>query len=181
MPAAIGAVPPRLGLIDSSAEPWSNFAAKLRALNASAADGTSYKLILFGRHGQGYHNVAEEKYGTKAWDDYWSKLNGDGELTWGRGSCHSRLTALGKDQAASVTKIWKEELAVQIPLPGQLYCSPMTRAIQTNEITFTGIATKRSVIVENCREEYGEHTCDKRSTLVHHRPRRYHQRLPAGA
>jgi hypothetical protein len=30
---------------------------------------------------QGYHNVAETKYGTPEWDRYWSKLNGDDEMT----------------------------------------------------------------------------------------------------
>lgn len=29
-------------------------------------------------------NVAESFYGTASWDDHWSKLNGDGNMTWGR-------------------------------------------------------------------------------------------------
>jgi hypothetical protein len=29
-------------------------------------------------------NLAESFYGTASWDDYWSKLNTDGNMTWGR-------------------------------------------------------------------------------------------------
>ncbi|KAJ6616344.1 histidine phosphatase superfamily [Mycena sp. CBHHK59/15] len=166
-PRAIGPVPPRFGLLDSSHERWSTFSSKLQKLNADADANVLYKLFFFGRHGQGYHNVAEEKYGVTAWDDYWAMLNGDGELTWGP---DPELTELGKEQAASVNELWKAELAFNIPLPQKLYCSPMTRAMQTNEITFNGILThesQRVVVVENCREEYGEHTCDKRTTLTH--------------
>ncbi|KAJ7107747.1 histidine phosphatase superfamily [Mycena epipterygia] len=162
-PAAIGPVPARFGLLDSSDARWSNVIVKLRELNSHNAN-VSYKLIFFGRHGQGYHNVAEEKYGTKAWDDYWSKLYGDEELTWGP---DPDLTALGKDQALGVNKVWQEELAANIPLPEKLYCSPMKRAIETNEITFRNISSGRPLIVENCREYYGEHTCDKRNTRTY--------------
>ncbi|KAJ7132667.1 histidine phosphatase superfamily [Mycena filopes] len=162
-PAAIGSAPPRFGLIDVSESRWSALVQKLNELNAKQAD-TSYKLVFFGRHGQGWHNVAEAKYGTEAWDDHWAKLYGDGELTWGP---DPELTNLGKDQAARVNHLWKEELGAGIPLPEKLYCSPMTRAIQTNLITFEGVSTRRPVIVENCREEYGEHTCDKRNTRTY--------------
>jgi len=164
-PAVIGAVPARFGLLDSSGARWSSITAKLRELNAGAADNASYKLIFFGRHGQGYHNVAEEKYGTKAWDDYWSKLYGDGELTWGP---DPELTAVGTGQAVDVNTMWKAELlAANVPLPKRLYCSPMTRAMQTNVTTFDGVSNGRVVVLENCREEYGEHTCDKRNTRTY--------------
>ncbi|KAF7325094.1 F-box domain-containing protein [Mycena kentingensis (nom. inval.)] len=51
--------------------------------------------------------------------------------------------------------------------PDKLYCSPMTRAIQTQQITFAGLGTKRALIMENCREEYGAHTCDRRRTKTY--------------
>jgi len=59
---------------------------------------------------------------------------------------------------------WKAELAFGLPLPEKFYCSPMTRALRTHTIIFNGIVgeTPKTVILENCREEYGEHTCDKR-------------------
>ncbi|KAK7050599.1 F-box domain-containing protein [Favolaschia claudopus] len=168
-PSEIGAVPAGFGLLDVSEDRWKTFFSKLRELNA-ANDGASYKLILFGRHGQGYHNVAEDKYGTEAWDDYWSKLNGDGELTWGP---DPELTDLGKTQASAANEVWKAERTAQIPFPRKLYCSPMTRALQTYLVTFDGVimsndgGSKTPVILEECREQYGEHTCDKRSTLSH--------------
>lgn len=37
-------------------------------MNGESGDGVEYKLLFLGRHGQGYHNVAEEFYGTEMWD-----------------------------------------------------------------------------------------------------------------
>ncbi|KAJ7225111.1 hypothetical protein B0H12DRAFT_1223836 [Mycena haematopus] len=139
----------------------------LRALNAAGAStGTAYKLLFFGRHGQGYHNVAEDKYGTQAWDDYWSKRDGDGEITWGP---DPELTHLGIAQAAAANEMWKAELRdARIPRPDIFLCSPLTRTVQTAVATFVGVFdTPRVIVVENCREEHGVHTCDKRSTRTH--------------
>ncbi|KAF7334999.1 F-box domain-containing protein [Mycena venus] len=180
-PALIGAVPARFGLLDSSPVRWFTLTTKLRELNARAGAGAAYKLIFFGRHGQGYHNMAEDKYGTEAWNDHWGMLYGDGELTWGRASYHlitlpsgslrqltvitadPGLSGVGKAQAADANETWKVERAAGIPLPERLYCSPMTRAMQTNVITFDGVSDTCVVVLENCREEYGWHTCNKRN------------------
>ncbi|KAJ6484170.1 histidine phosphatase superfamily [Mycena sanguinolenta] len=164
VPALIGAVPARFGLLDSSPARWFTLTTKLRKLNASAGAGVAYKLIFFGRHGQGYHNMAEDKYGTEAWNDYWGMLYGDGELTWGP---DPELSGMGKMQAADANEMWKVERAAGMPLPERLYCSPMTRAMQTNVITFDGVSDTRVVVLENCREEYGWHTCNKRNTRTY--------------
>ncbi|KAF8164268.1 histidine phosphatase superfamily [Mycena galopus ATCC 62051] len=164
VPALIGAVPVRFGLLDSSPARWSTLTSKLRELNASAGAGAAYKLIFFARHGQAHHNVAEDKYGTKAWNDYWGMLYGDGELAWGP---DPELTGIGKAQAADANERWKAERASGIPLPERLYCSPMTRAMQTNMITFDNVSNMRAVVLENCREEYGWHTCNKRNTRTY--------------
>jgi hypothetical protein len=37
-------------------------------MNKRSLAGEQYKLLYFGRHGEGEHNVAEAKYGTEAWD-----------------------------------------------------------------------------------------------------------------
>ncbi|TFK38871.1 phosphoglycerate mutase-like protein [Crucibulum laeve] len=166
---SIEAIPPRLGLIDDTPERWSNFKAQIQKLNECAAPGTSYKVLFFSRHGQGYHNVAEAKYGTQAWDDYWSKLNGDGEIIWGPDPL---LTPVGEQQAVDAQVAWKVELPFGIPLPDKLYSSPLTRALKTCEITFDGIIPsndpERTVtVVENCREENGVHTCDKRKSRTY--------------
>ncbi|KAF5376677.1 hypothetical protein D9615_007908 [Tricholomella constricta] len=128
-------IPPYFGLLDDSSDRWSKFFAHIHSLNKGADSYTSYKVFFLGRHGQGFHNVAEAKYGTPAWDEYWSKLNGDGDLVWGP---DAELTDLGKSQATSAHEAWKNELAAGIPLPGKFYVSPLTRALQTLEITING-------------------------------------------
>ncbi|TFY77106.1 hypothetical protein EWM64_g6905 [Hericium alpestre] len=107
-------------------------------------------------------NVAEAKYGNKAWNEYWSLLNDDGELTWGP---DPSLTSIGEGQARTAYAVWATELPRGMPLPHKLYASPLTRALQTYELTFTGIIPAehpKPIILEMVREEYGEHTCDKR-------------------
>jgi len=156
------AVPPRFGLIDKSADRWRRFRAKLAELNANAPAGERYKAVFCIRHGQGFHNVAEAKYGTEAWDDYWSKLEGDGELVWGP---DPELTSIGLAQAADVHAMWVRENTVGLGMPRKIHSSPFVRALRTGQIAFDGLLdddTKRWLIVEMCREENGVHTCDKR-------------------
>ncbi|KAF8317112.1 phosphoglycerate mutase-like protein [Clavulina sp. PMI_390] len=167
--ADIGPAPARFGLLDSTAERWSNLDARLDQL-AKEEPKAKFKVIWAGRHGQGWHNLAEAKYGTKAWDDYWAMLNGDGEIVWGP---DPKLTPLGEDQARLAHDVWEAELSlsVPVPLPSTLYSSPFTRALSTAQITFTSIPTLLThsqlppiLVVENIREVNGEHTCDKRDT-----------------
>jgi len=132
-------------------------------LNSTCSESISYKVLFLGRHGEGYHNVAELKYGQKAWDEKWALLDGDGELTWGP---DPRLTAIGASQAKSAHAAWEREMLRSVPIPQKYYCSPLTRAILTLELTFVDVlpADIKPIIMEDCREEYGEHTCDKRRT-----------------
>ncbi|GJF00616.1 phosphoglycerate mutase-like protein [Phanerochaete sordida] len=170
--SAIGALPPRFGLLDDSADCWATFKAKIDELNARAPAGTAYKVFWLGRHGQGYHNLAEAKYGSRAWDDHWSKLNGDGETVWGPDPL---LTRLGELQAEEAHAAWLQEAPRGVPLPQTCFASPLKRALDTWKITFdrAGAAAvlpaeaRRVLVLENCREEYGVHTCDLRSTLSH--------------
>ncbi|KAF9459985.1 histidine phosphatase superfamily [Collybia nuda] len=157
-------IPARFGLLDDSQDRWTRFVTHIEELNKTPDRNTKYKVIFFGRHGEGFHNVGEAKYGTKAWDDYWSKLNGDGKLVWGP---DPELTATGIRQAVTAQEAWEIELTFGIPLPEKLYTSPLTRAMKTCEVTFNGVLPddkRRAVVVENCREENGVHTCDKRRT-----------------
>lgn len=66
------------------------------------------------------------------------------------------LTAIGEGQATVAHDMWKQEQEFKIPLPQKLYCSPMTRAIQTLNITYDGItdASCKPVILE-VRRLYG--------------------------
>ncbi|KAK7682272.1 hypothetical protein QCA50_014475 [Cerrena zonata] len=178
---ALGAIPPRFGLLDDAAGHWTRFKLNVTHLNAHASHGTSYKVFFLGRHGQGYHNVAESTYGTTAWDDHWSKLTGDGNITWGPDAL---LTPTGETQAAGARTAWKKELADGVPLPTKFISSPLRRALDTWKITFAEapkgekpvleLNRRKALIYENAREMYGVHTCDERSnktTLVNLYPR----------
>ncbi|KAF9523125.1 phosphoglycerate mutase-like protein [Crepidotus variabilis] len=158
------AVPPRFGLNDESENRWTTFLAQIKDLNKAASPGTLYKFFLLSRHGQGYHNLAEAKYGTAAWDDYWSKLNGDGEIVWGP---DPKLTPLGIEQARTIHEGWVTEAKFGLPAPLNRYSSPLTRAMLTALIIFNGTYEKypsRILVKENIREVMGVHTCDKRNT-----------------
>ncbi|KAL0567180.1 putative phosphoglycerate mutase pmu1 [Marasmius crinis-equi] len=160
-------VPPRFGLIDSSDNRWAALQDQIRKLNRDSPSNERHKLVIFARHGQGFHNVAETKYGTQAWDDYWSKLDGDGEIVWGP---DAELTPTGEDQARAVNVAWKDELEFDIPLPKKRYSSPMTRALSTYNLTFEGIQLPdhtKPLVLENAREVYGVHTCDMRRSRTY--------------
>ncbi|KAF5315309.1 hypothetical protein D9619_007545 [Psilocybe cf. subviscida] len=105
-------------------------------------------------------NLAEAKYGTFAWDEHWSKLNGDDEIVWGP---DPHLTELGKSQARAIHAEWANEVSAGIPQPHKKYCSPLRRALDTCDFIFEGHPGD-FLVVENCREENGVHTCDKRSS-----------------
>jgi hypothetical protein len=47
---------------------WERFEYYVSTLNTAAPAGTQYKVLYLGRHGEGYHNVAETFYGTPAWN-----------------------------------------------------------------------------------------------------------------
>ncbi|KAH0840201.1 hypothetical protein J3R83DRAFT_1202 [Lanmaoa asiatica] len=144
---------PRFGLIDKRTNRWTTFVAEIKKLNTTAEPGVKFKVFFLGRHGEGYHNVGEAKYGPKvgcrtsgsnlsfddaydifkAWCEYWAKLNGDGEIVWGP---DPQLTPLGVQQAQEAHDAWEREHRFGIPLPEKLYTSPLTRAIRTNQMTF---------------------------------------------
>ncbi|GAB1215124.1 hypothetical protein ATERTT37_004309 [Aspergillus terreus] len=47
---------------------WERFTHHIDQLNRDSGSLTNYRVLFLGRHGEGYHNVAEAKYGTAAWD-----------------------------------------------------------------------------------------------------------------
>ncbi|KAI0328888.1 phosphoglycerate mutase-like protein [Cubamyces sp. BRFM 1775] len=162
---AIGALPDRFGLLDDSPERWEKFKKRIDELNATAPGSVRYKVFYFVRHGQGHHNVAEAKYGTQAWDAEWSKLYDDGEIIWGP---DPELTPIGITQAQEARRLWEAELKHGLPLPDTHYASPMHRALRTWHEIFVNSdmltpEQRRVTILENLREEHGEHTCDLRS------------------
>jgi broad specificity phosphatase PhoE len=143
---------------------WQRFDHHLSALNANAPSGTTYRLLFLARHGQGYHNVGEAYYGTVMWDCYWSTLNGNGTVTWS----DARLTTIGKTQAQEAHDFWKKMITEQtMSVPESWYVSPLDRAIETADITFTHLLAPggyNPIVKEMVREGNGIHTCDRRSS-----------------
>ncbi|KAF2861274.1 phosphoglycerate mutase family protein [Piedraia hortae CBS 480.64] len=151
---------------DTRVTQWQRFYDYLEHLIASSPSNVTYKLIYMGRHGEGEHNVAEALYGTNAWDDYWSKLDGDGTLFWS----DAHLTSVGQAQAREARAFMQKQIQTQkMPAPQSYYVSPLYRCLQTANLTFGGLELPadgqfRPVIKEMLREVLGVHTCDRRSS-----------------
>ncbi|GIZ42160.1 hypothetical protein CKM354_000543800 [Cercospora kikuchii] len=146
---------------------WQRFMRYVHYLKATTGDQIDYKVLYLGRHGEGFHNVAEAYYGTKAWDDYWSKLDGNGTINW----LDAHLTDVGKEQARAAGAFMQAQLVQprMMPAPEGYYVSPMYRCLQTATLTWGDLKLPPSkpfkpLIKELVREVLGEHTCDKRST-----------------
>ncbi|KAJ5925652.1 hypothetical protein N7454_008291 [Penicillium verhagenii] len=143
---------------------WQKFIQSINELNNLGGASVQYKVLFLGRHGQGVHNVAETRYGTAAWDAYWSLLDGDEYGNW----VDARLTDLGRGQAKTAQETWKTQFAHGIPAPQSYYVSPLHRTCETAEITFKEqdmplTEPFQPLIKELLRETLGEHTCDRRS------------------
>ncbi|ETN41469.1 uncharacterized protein HMPREF1541_03405 [Cyphellophora europaea CBS 101466] len=147
---------------------WELFFHHLDTLNADAPPSTTYRLLFLGRHGQGYHNVAESFYGTVQWDCYWSTLEGNETVSW----ADAHLTTVGQGQARTASAFWDSQIRDQkMKTPDAYYLSPFDRAIETADITYRsltfppGSAPFSPLIKEMLRETNGVHTCDRRSPL----------------
>ncbi|KAF1848904.1 phosphoglycerate mutase family protein [Cucurbitaria berberidis CBS 394.84] len=149
---------------EEAEEQWKRFERYVRTQNESAKDGEFFKVLFLGRHGQGWHNVAETKYGTEAWDCYWSALDGADGIIW----ADANLTSTGQEQAKDVRTLWKQQLPHGIPPPETYYVSPLTRTIETADLSFQELDLPpgkeyKPFIKELLREALGVHTCDRRS------------------
>lgn len=164
---------------------WTLLERHVAALNEASASKKHYKVLFLGRHGEGWHNVAESKYGTKEWDvsqtdplpkeafsdlsqAHWSLLEGDGTMQW----ADARLTDKGEKQALAANAYFVEQLESGLPAPESYYTSPLTRCLQTCNFTWNGLAVPEArpfrpvTVKELLRETNGEHTCDRRSSLT---------------
>ncbi|KAF2098402.1 putative GPI anchored protein, partial [Rhizodiscina lignyota] len=146
---------------------WARLVRYVQHLNNASPKNVQYKVLILGRHGQGWHNVAEEKYGTAEWDASWSMLEGDGKIKW----ADALLTEEGEKQALAANKYWGGALERGQPAPDSYYSSPLSRCLQTANFTFTGLTLPQDkpfkpVVKELLRETNGVHTCDRRSSLT---------------
>ncbi|KAJ5306084.1 hypothetical protein PENANT_c024G05074 [Penicillium antarcticum] len=142
---------------------WQRFSEHIKTLNSNPHQ--KYKVLFLGRHGEGVHNVAETRYGTKAWDEHWSLLDGDEYGSW----VDAHLTEKGIDQAKTAHAAWEEQIEKGVPAPQSYYVSPLNRCLATAQVTFAGLPMSgtepfKPIVKELLRETMGEHTCDKRST-----------------
>ncbi|KAJ4373001.1 putative phosphoglycerate mutase pmu1 [Neocucurbitaria cava] len=147
-------------------EQWKRFERYVRTQESRTKEGESFKVLFLGRHGQGWHNVAEAKYGTKAWDCYYSALDGADGLTW----ADAKLTPTGQSQALDAHSLWKTQLTHGgLTAPEAYYVSPLTRTIETADLTFRNLSSLppnrsyKPLVKELLREVLGVHTCDRRS------------------
>lgn len=144
-------------------KPWETILKELDDLNRTSPENEVYKLLFLGRHGQGYHNLANLKYGEKAWNEYWLKITGDGEIVW---APDPELTQLGLSQAKDNHHQLKVELADGLPLPSKWFSSPFRRSIDTLIGSWEGhvdLQQAKPYIMEDFRETLGVHLCDKRN------------------
>ncbi|OAA56786.1 Histidine phosphatase superfamily, clade-1 [Cordyceps fumosorosea ARSEF 2679] len=157
---------------DGSKTQWQRFARWVSYLNKSCRKDSTvrYKVLVMGRHGQGYHNAAESYYGTPAWNCYWAELDGNGTSVW----ADPQLTPQGITEAAKASAFYRtryEELGM--PYFESYYSSPLTRCIQTAHRTFANLSLPATaapfapVIKELFRESVSIHTCDRRSSKTH--------------
>ena len=77
-----------------------------------------------------------------------------------------RLTAIGEEQARSAHAAWKREMLRGVPIPQKYYCSPLTRAIRTLELTFVDVlpANIKPLIVEVLANQLAGVPCDLLTT-----------------
>ncbi|MCJ1266854.1 hypothetical protein MMC22_006739 [Lobaria immixta] len=142
---------------------WQRFEYQISRLNSQSGPHVQYKVLYMGRHGESYENVASAFYGTPAWDCYWSKLYGNGTISW----FDAVLTENGIQQALKANRFWSQQIATQkIPTPESYYTSPFDRCMATANYTFSGLTlpSGNPFIPELLRGLIGIHTSDRRSS-----------------
>ncbi|CZS96299.1 related to PMU1-high copy suppressor of ts tps2 mutant phenotype [Rhynchosporium agropyri] len=145
---------------------WQKFEHYVWRLNRGSGRSVQYKVLYLGRHGEGYHNVAESYYGTELWNCYWSLVDGNGTSVW----ADARVTPNGIAQAEKANAFWANSIkTTKIPLPESYYTSPLTRCLQTANLTFASLPLPGGkpfipTVKEFFREGISGHTCDRRST-----------------
>ncbi|KAH0566506.1 hypothetical protein GP486_000087 [Trichoglossum hirsutum] len=143
---------------------WQRFQHRVFRYNHESGKNVQYKVLFLGRHGEGYHNVAEAFYGTHDWD-----LDGNGTIVW----ADAHLTGSGITEAQKAHEFWRGEIATEkIPVPERYYTSPLSRCLATANITFGGLDLPSRhpfipEIKEKLRETMGVHTCDRRSSKAY--------------
>ena len=117
----------------------------------------SLTLLVLARHGQGFHNETEQKYGTSEWDRYWALQPGIGQTTL----VDAQLTELGKKQVALTGRRVLLPMVQAIGYPHVFYCSPLRRCLETYieswAQVFAEVRLEQATVhvTESCRETLG--------------------------
>ncbi|KAJ3502926.1 hypothetical protein NM208_g16618 [Fusarium decemcellulare] len=149
---------------------WERFAQYVKHLNRNASrDRTRYKVLVMGRHGEGWHNAAESFYGTPAWNCYWGLESGNGTAIWE----DALLTPAGFAQADKANAYFKSRFEEEgMPFFERYYASPLARCVMTAVETFKGLDLPKSkpfepIVKEKLREGVSIRTCDHRSNKTY--------------
>ncbi|KAH6983393.1 histidine phosphatase superfamily [Ilyonectria sp. MPI-CAGE-AT-0026] len=148
---------------------WERFEKYVDQLNRKAPKDTQYKVLIMGRHGEGWHNAAETYYGTPAWNCYWSEQTGNGTAHWE----DAVLTNAGLAEAYKANAYFESRFEdYGMPYFESYYTSPLARCVITARETFANLALPRShrflpVVKESFRESISIHTCDHRSNKTY--------------
>ena len=142
-------------------------------------DDVTYKLIFLARHGEGVHNVAKDFYGGKDWFLEWSAKEGNGTVVW----ADAHLSPKGIEECKNMSAAWQRQLDRPdgAPIPERFYVSPLYRACETANFTFSGLKAPNRprgkdgkvfepvVIRESLREFLLHFTSNRRSnaTYIH--------------
>jgi broad specificity phosphatase PhoE len=100
---------------------------------------------------------------------YWSLKDDNGTVSW----ADARITPNGVAQAVKAHDFWASHITSQkIPVPETYYTSPLTRCLQTANITFSGLdLPSRQPFIPTVKELFREgisgHTCDRRGTKMY--------------
>ncbi|KAM0185222.1 hypothetical protein ACHAPI_012263 [Fusarium lateritium] len=139
---------------------WERFEQYVKHLNRNASrDRTRYKVLVMGRHGEGWHNAAESFYGTPAWNaTIWED---------------PLLTPAGLNEALKANAYFKSRFEDEgMPFFDKYYASPLSRCVETAHETFKGLNFPKGkpfvpVVKELLREGISIRTCDHRSNKTY--------------
>ncbi|CAE6511129.1 unnamed protein product [Rhizoctonia solani] len=157
---------PAFGLKEhASPTRWRDLKGYVDLLRRSAPENTRYIVCWLARHGQAWHNMGVNASPENASIPEWDSQTAD-----------PPLTRLGERQSKALNNLWKAELGRNgdpIPLPTKLFCSPLSRALATMELTFgefllgdpnTRAPGERPLVLEGLREFLSPFPHDKRSS-----------------
>lgn len=138
---------------------WPRFELYVNTTVEQAPENVAYKVFFIGRHGEGFHNVAEASYGTVEWEvripniesselreeirflsagctnvslqSYWAKKDNFTD---------PHLTDNGYLQAQDASAFWQSAMKYQhVPTPQSYYVSPLARCLSTAMLTYSSL------------------------------------------